>query len=75
TNTGMTMKQELPASLDRQADLHYAYQHGVDFVRGDVKAEAEFKEKFAGDAEAEAEYKRGVAEESAKQTRTSDARH
>lgn len=33
------------------------------------------KEQFAGDAEAEAEYKRGVAEESAKQTRTPDARH
>ena len=52
----------------RDADLHYAYQHGVDVVRGDIKAEAEFKQKFAGDAEAGAEYQSGIAEESAKQT-------
>jgi hypothetical protein len=74
-NTGMSMKRELPENWERQADLHYAYQHGVYFVRGDVKAEVEFKEKFARDAEAEAEYRRGVAEESAKQMRTLDARH
>jgi hypothetical protein len=71
----MTMKRELSEDWDRQADLYYAYQHGVDFVRGDLKAEAEFKDKFAGDAEAEAEYQRGVAVESAKQTRTSNLRH
>lgn len=69
------MNRELPASLNRQADLHYAYQHGVDFVRCDVKAEAEFKEKIASDAETKTEYKRGVADESARQTHTSDARH
>lgn len=74
-NPGLMMKRELPENWERQADLHYACQHGVDFVRGEVKAEAEFKEKLAGDAEAEVEYARGVAEESAKQTRTSDARH
>lgn len=71
----MVMKRELHEDWARQADLHYAYQHGVDFVRGEVKAEAEFKEKFAGDAEADAEYNRGVAEESTKQARNSDARH
>lgn len=69
------MTRALPENWERLADLHYAYQHGVDFVRGDVTAEAEFKEKFAGDAEAEAEYKRGVAEESAKQLRASHALH
>lgn len=63
------MKQD----WSRKADLHYAYQHGVDAVRGDTKAEAEFNQKFAGDAEAEAEYRRGVADESAKQTQQSHA--
>jgi len=51
----------------READLHYAYQHGVDAVRGDIKAEAEFKQTFAGDAEAEAEYQRGLVDEARKQ--------
>lgn len=51
----------------READLHFAYQHGVDAVRGDIKAEAEFKQAFSGDSEAVAEYQRGLIDESRKQ--------
>jgi len=61
------MKQELPEGWERQADLHYAYQHGVDAARGDAKAVAEFKQKFIADAQADAEYQRGVNDESSTQ--------
>lgn len=64
------MKKELPENWKRDADLHFAYQHGVDAVRGDPTAEVEFRAKFAGDAEAEAEYQRGVVAESTTQNKT-----
>lgn len=73
--TALKPKQKQPENWARRADLYYAYQLGGNSVRGDVKAEAKFNEKFAGDIEAEAEYKRGVAEKSTKQTPTPDARH
>ena len=47
--------------VNRQADLHYAFQFGQDFARsGDPAVEAEFRVTFVGDAEAAAEFDRGV---------------
>lgn len=53
--------------MDRQADLHYAFQFGQDAVRGNFQeVVAEFHGKFAGDAEAQAEFDAGVAHERAR---------
>lgn len=47
-------------SIDRQADLHYAYQFGQDAARNDYSLiRAEFLSKFAGDDEALAEFDKG----------------
>lgn len=49
--------------LDRRADLHYAFQHGQDAVRGDfAQVLAEFEAKFGQDEQARAEFERGVAD-------------
>jgi hypothetical protein len=58
--------------LNRQADLHYAFQFGQDFVRtGEASVEQEFQSTFAGDAQAKAEFDRGVAHERARKARLS----
>lgn len=50
--------------MNRQADLHYAFQFGQDFVKtGDPKVAEEFAIKFSGDTEAQAEFDKGVAHE------------
>lgn len=47
--------------FDRQADLHYAFQFGQDYVRkGNASSvEEEFMRIFSGDAEALAEFEAG----------------
>lgn len=53
--------------LNRQADLHYAFQFGQDFVRTeDAAVEQEFKATFAGDTEAKIAFDKGVAHEQAR---------
>ena len=53
--------------MDRQADLHYAFQFGQDFAQtGDPKVAEEFTIKFSGDTEAQAEFDKGVAHEKAR---------
>lgn len=47
--------------FDRQADLHYAFQFGQDYVRegNAASVEEEFMRIFSGDAEALAEFEAG----------------
>lgn len=54
------------ASIDRQADLHFAYQFGQDVARGDIAAAAEFDVKFAGDIEAVEVYRQAFDDETAR---------
>lgn len=56
-------------SIDRQADLHYAYQFGQDAARNDYHTiRAEFLGKFPNDTEASAEFDKGYQRELARQT-------
>lgn len=57
-------------NIDRQADLHYAFQFGQDAARGNADAiKIEFATKFAGDSEAQTQFDEGFAGESAKLAR------
>ena len=58
--------------MNRQADLHYAFQFGQDFAQtGDAAVEQEFQSTFAGDAEAKVAFDKGVAHERARKARLS----
>ncbi|EKD22607.1 MAG: hypothetical protein ACD_84C00038G0004 [uncultured bacterium] len=56
------------AELDRQADLHLAFQYGQDSITdiNPLRVKLDFYDKFGGDIEAEAEYDKGVKLEIAK---------
>lgn len=57
--------------IDRQADLHYAYQFGQDSIKAYAEKSAaegleivnEFRQKFGEDAEAQSEFDRAVEDE------------
>lgn len=54
-------------NIDRQADLHYAFQFGQDAARGNAnEIKGEFAAKFVGDLEAQTQFDKGFAGESAK---------
>lgn len=58
-------------SIDRKADLYYAYQFGQDAARNDYHAiRAEFMGKFPSDAEASSEFDKGYQDELDRQARS-----
>lgn len=62
------MSESNNEATKRAADLHHAYQYGVNAAEGDVTAEPAFNRKFAGHTEAEGEFQRGLAEQQARKT-------